>query len=134
MDDAAVSVLIVDDQAPFRRAAAAVVRVTGGFQVAGEAGSGEEAVELAGALAPQVVLMDINMGGISGIEAARRITARVPDVVVILLSTYQAADLPADAATSGAAAYVNKEEFGPQVLEDVWSRRSSGPLSAPGAP
>jgi two-component system, NarL family, invasion response regulator UvrY len=134
MDDAAVSVLIVDDQAPFRRAAAAVVRVTGGFHVAGEAGSGEEAVELAGALAPQVVLMDINMGGISGIEAARRITARAPDVVVILLSTYQAADLPADAATSGAAAYVNKEEFGPQVLEDVWSRRSAGPLSTPGAP
>lgn len=125
MDDAAVSVLIVDDQALFRRAAAAVVRATGGFEVAGEAESGEEAVDLAGALAPQLVLMDINMGGISGIEATRRITTSAPDVVVVLLSTYQVADLPADAATSGAAAYVNKEEFGPQVLQDVWSRRSS---------
>jgi len=127
MDDAAVSVLIVDDQAPFRRAAAAVVRVTGGFEIVGEAESGEEAVDLAGALAPQLVLMDINMGGISGIEATRRITGASPGVVVVLLSTYQVADLPADAATSGAVAYVNKEEFGPQVLEDVWSRRSSGP-------
>ena len=44
-------------------------------------------------------------------------------MVVVLLSTYQADDLPADAATSGAAAYVNKEEFGPQVLQDVWSQR-----------
>ena len=129
MEDSAVSVLIVDDQAPFRRAAAAVVRVTGGFEVAGEAGSGEEAVELAGTLAPQLVLMDINMGGISGIEATRRITSSSPDVVVILLSTYQAADLPADAATSGAAAYVNKEEFGPQVLKDVWARGTGGPLA-----
>lgn len=131
MEDAAVSVLIVDDQAPFRRAAAAVVRVTGGFEIAGEAGSGEEAVELAAQLAPQLVLMDINMGGISGIEATRRITTTAPEVVVVLLSTYQAADLPADAATSGAVAYVNKEEFGPQVLEDVWSRRSAHGLGAP---
>ena len=126
MDRPAVSVLIVDDQAPFRRAAAAVVRVTGGFQVVGEAGSGEEAIDLAGTLVPNLVLMDINMGGINGIEATRRITSALPDVVVVLLSTYQADDLPADAATSGAVAYVNKEEFGPQVLQDVWSGRSNG--------
>ena len=124
MDSQAVAVLIVDDQAPFRRAAAAVVKVTGGFDVVAEADSGEEAVELAGTLAPQLVLMDINMGGISGIEATRRITAASPDVVVVLVSTYQSDDLPADATTSGAVAYVNKEEFGPQVLQDVWARRN----------
>ena len=129
MDDPAVSVLIVDDQAPFRRAAAAVVKVTRGFDVVGEAESGEEAVELAGEVAPQLVLMDINMGGISGIEATRRILASSPDVVVVLLSTYQAADLPADAATSGAVAYVNKEEFGPDVLHDVWAHRDGGRLA-----
>jgi DNA-binding NarL/FixJ family response regulator len=131
MDDSAVSVLIVDDQAPFRRAAAAVVRVTGGFEIIGEAESGEKAVELAEELAPQLVLMDINMGGISGIEATRRITTSAPNVVVVLLSTYQVADLPADAATSGAVAYVNKEEFGPQVLEDLWSRRDAGSSLGP---
>lgn len=130
MDEQPVSVLIVDDQAPFRRAAAAVVKVTRGFEVVGEAGSGEEAVELVGAVAPRLVLMDINMGGISGIEAARRIVAASPDVTVVLLSTYQADDLPADAATSGAIAYVTKEEFGPQVLQDVWGRRNGGGLTA----
>lgn len=129
MDADAVSVLIVDDQALFRRAAAAVVKVTRGFDVVGEADSGEEAVELAGALAPQLVLMDINMGGISGIEATRRITSASQDVAVVLLSTYQADDLPADAATSGAVAYVNKEEFGPQVLRDVWAERHRGRLA-----
>ena len=129
MGTEAVSVLIVDDQAPFRRAAAAVVKITGGFEVVGEAESGEEAVELAGALAPQLVLMDINMGGISGIEATRRITSGWPEVAVVLLSTYQAEDLPADAGTSGALAYVHKEDFGPRVLEDVWAQRAGGRLA-----
>ncbi|MBW3546996.1 MAG: response regulator transcription factor [Actinobacteria bacterium] len=129
MGTEAVSVLIVDDQAPFRRAAAAVVKITGGFEVVGEAESGEEAVELAGALVPQLVLMDINMGGISGIEATRRITSGWPEVAVVLLSTYQAEDLPADAGTSGALAYVHKEDFGPRVLEDVWAQRAGGRLA-----
>ena len=120
----AVPVLIVDDQLPFRRAAAAVVKVTPGFDVAGEAESGEAAVELVESLQPALVLMDINMGGINGIEASRRITSAHPDVVVVLLSTYQADDLPADASSSGMSAYVNKDEFGPGVLRAVWDGRS----------
>jgi DNA-binding NarL/FixJ family response regulator len=120
-----VPVLIVDDQAPFRRAARAVVTATPGFEVVGEAESGEEAVELADALAPRLVLMDINLPGINGIEATRRITAAHPGAVVMLLSTYQAGDLPADAGSSGAAEYVHKEEFGPAVVRDVWARYGS---------
>ena len=118
---ASVSVLVVDDQVLFRRAAATVVRVTPGFEVIGEAGSGEEAVELAATLRPAMVLMDINMSGISGIEATRRITARDPATVVVLLSTYQREDVPADAHDSGMAAYVNKDEFQPGVLSRVWA-------------
>lgn len=125
MDDPAVSVLIVDDQAPFRRAASAVVRLTPGFAVVGEAESGEGAVEMVGALKPLMVLMDINMPGMNGIEATRRITADFPHVMVLLLSTYQADDLPADAASSGYAEYINKDEFGPNVLKDAWDRRES---------
>jgi DNA-binding NarL/FixJ family response regulator len=109
-------VLIVDDQAPFRRAARAVVGATPGFEVVGEAESGEEAVDLAADLAPAMVLMDINLPGINGIEATRRITAARPEVVTVLLSTYREEDLPADAGDCGAAAYVHKEEFGPTVL------------------
>ena len=122
--NAPVSVLIVDDQALFRRAAASVVRATPGFEVVGEAESGEEAVELAATLGPALVLMDINMAGINGIEATRRITAEHPRVRVVLLSTYQVEDLPSDARTSGMAAYVNKDEFGPDVLAQVWGARA----------
>ena len=113
-----VGVLIVDDQAPFRRAARAVVTATPGFEVIGEAESGEEAVALADDLVPEVVLMDINLPGINGIEATRRITAAHPNVVTLLLSTYREEDLPTGADNCGAAAYVNKEEFGPGVLLD----------------
>jgi len=120
-----VPVLIVDDQALFRRAAATVVKVTPGFEVVGEAESGELAVDLVGRLRPRLVLMDINMGGINGIEATRRITSAHPEVAVVLLSTYQADDLPSDAPDSGMAAYVNKDEFGPAVLRAVWDHRTA---------
>jgi two-component system invasion response regulator UvrY len=113
-----VGVLIVDDQAPFRRAARAVVTATPGFEVIGEAESGEEAVDLADDLGPGLVLMDINLPGINGIEATRRISAAHPEVVTVLLSTYREEDLPTGAGDCGAAAYVNKEEFGPAVLLD----------------
>jgi two-component system, NarL family, invasion response regulator UvrY len=115
-----VSVLIVDDQAPFRSAARTVVRVSPGFEVVGEAESGDEAVELAATLRPDLVLMDINLPGISGIEATRSILAARPEVVVVLLSTYTVDDLPSDATTCGAAGYVHKEDFSPTVVRDVW--------------
>ena len=105
------SVLVVDDQAPFRSAARAVLRRLDGFEFAGEASSGREAIELVDRLHPALVLMDINMPEMSGIEATRAITAAHPDVVVILCSTYDAADLPPAAAASGATAYVNKERL-----------------------
>jgi two-component system invasion response regulator UvrY len=119
-----VKVLIVDDQAPFRAAARTVIQVAPGFEVVGEAESGEEAVALADELRPGVVLMDINLPGINGIEATRQITASLPGTVVILLSTYGADDLPADATSCGAASYVHKEDFGPSVVREVWDQRS----------
>jgi two-component system, NarL family, invasion response regulator UvrY len=118
-----VSVLIVDDQAPFRRAAAAVIAATPEFEVAGEAESAEEAVDLAASLDPELVVMDITMPGIGGVDATRRITAAQPETVVMLVSTYRSDDLPDEVSACGAAAYVHKEDFSPEVLEDVWRRR-----------
>jgi pilus assembly protein CpaE len=116
-----VSVLVVDDQAPFRLAAKSVVALTPGFTVVGEATSGEEAVQKVETLDPQLILMDINMDGISGIGATRLITEAHPSTRVILLSTYSEEDLPADAHNCGAIAYVHKEMFGPDTLEELWS-------------
>ena len=97
------AVVVVDDQAPFRLAAQAVLRRIDCFELAGEASSGPEAIELVDALHPALVLMDINMPEMNGIEATRRILAAHPDVVVFLCSTYDVADLPPAAAGSGAA-------------------------------
>jgi len=120
-----VAVLIVDDQLPFRAVARTVIGMTAGFEVTAEAATGEDAVAQVDALHPRLVLMDINMPGINGIEASRRIHDAHPDVCVVLLSTYPRDDLPADALTSGAVAYINKDEFGPQVLRSTWD--GSGP-------
>jgi DNA-binding NarL/FixJ family response regulator len=120
------SVLVVDDQAPFRMAARAVLRRLEGFEFAGEASSGVEAIELVDRLHPALVLMDINMPEMNGIEATRQIMAAHPDVVVILCSTYDAADLPPAASASGAAAYVNKERLAADTLRRLWEERGSG--------
>lgn len=115
-----VSVLIVDDQLPFRLAARAVLRRTEGFELIGEAADGDEAVALVAQLRPSLVLMDINMPTMNGIEATRRIMADVPGTTVFLCSTYQRSDLPPEAESSGFAAYVNKEELGPDLLRQLW--------------
>ncbi len=94
MPPPAVSVLVVDDQAPFRTAARLVVRATAGFEVIGEAKSGEEAVEAVARLNPQLVLMDINMEGMGGIAATKVIREEHKATNVILLSTYDEEDLP----------------------------------------
>jgi DNA-binding NarL/FixJ family response regulator len=120
------SVLVVDDQAPFRLAAKAVLRRLAEFELAGEASSGSEAIELADRLQPELVLMDINMPEMNGIEATRQILAAHPQTVVILCSTYDVRDLPADAGTSGAAGYVHKEQLGGDLLRRIWADRGTG--------
>jgi two-component system invasion response regulator UvrY len=118
--DHRVTVMIVDDQPPFRAAARAVIDRVKEFQLVAEVASGEEAVETSAAVSPQLVLMDINMGALDGIEATRIITGCDPGVRVILVSTYALDDLPPAARTSGAVAYVNKDELSPRTLRRIW--------------
>jgi two-component system, NarL family, invasion response regulator UvrY len=126
----ATRVLVVDDQPPFRSAARTLVGLLRGWSVVGEAESGEDAVRLAAELAPDVVLMDINLPGRNGIEATRELLATAPATVVVLTSTYAADDLPAGAATCGAVGYLRKEELTPRVLRELVA--SAG--AAAGAP
>ena len=117
----AVRVLIVDDQEPFRMAARLVVESTDGFEVVGEAESGEASVELASELKPDLVLMDVNLPGINGLDATRQILDGGDGVpVVLLLSTYEEAEYAPRAAECGAAAYIPKAVFGPDRLESAW--------------
>ncbi len=114
-----VRVLVVDDQEPFRRAMSAVVDETDGFVVVGSAQSGEDSLAMATELLPDLVLMDVNLPGIDGIEATRRLRAGTEPPVVILLSTYDEDDF--DLAGCGAAAYIAKAAFGPDRLSEAWA-------------
>jgi DNA-binding NarL/FixJ family response regulator len=115
-----VRVVIVDDQEPFRLAARMVVDVTDGFEVAGEAETGEDGVTMATELGPDLVLMDVNLPGIDGLEATRRILAGEDPPIVLLLSTYEEEEYAPRAAECGAAAYIPKAVFGPDRLEAAW--------------
>jgi len=120
--NAHLGVLVVDDQDPFRRAMSAVVEETEGFAVVGVVASGEESVAAAAELAPDLVLMDVNLPGIDGIEAARRISEGTTPPVVVLLSTYDEDDF--ELSGCGAAAYISKAALSPARLLEVWA--SSG--------
>ena len=117
-----VSVLIVDDQEPFRLAARAVVEATDDVEVVGEADTGEASVDMVGDLHPDLVLMDVNLPGINGIEATRRIVAltRGSVPVVLVLSTYEATEYGPAAQEAGAAGFIPKGEFSPERLQEAW--------------
>jgi len=123
-----IRVLIVDDQAAPREAMSAVVGVADGFQVVCAVASGEESVVAAHDLAPDLVLMDVNLPGIDGIEATRQIRSLPSAPVVLLLSTYDEEDF--DINGCGAAAYVPKGSFGPVRLHSEWQAALTGDHTA----
>ena len=116
-----VRVLIVDDQEPFRSAARLVVELTDGFEVAGEAATGEEGIALVAELAPDLILMDIKMPGMDGLEATRQIIEDDGGAKVVVLSTYEAAEYEQLALEAGAVAFISKSEFGPDELAAAWA-------------
>ena len=115
-----IRVLIVDDQLPFREASRMVVELTDGFAVVGEAANGDEAIELAAQLHPDLVLMDVQMPGIDGIETTRRIRALDNPPVVVVMSTHESGDYEAVAVAAGAVGFVPKSQFGFDTLAEMW--------------
>jgi two-component system invasion response regulator UvrY len=115
-------VLAVDDDSRFLALLSSVLDATGLLQAAGEADSGEHAVEAASKLRPDMILMDVRMPGLGGIEAARRIKAARPSTLVVLISTTRPDELPLETQDSFVDAVVWKSELEPRLLDEIWVR------------
>lgn len=120
-----VRVLLVDDQRLLREGLRTLLELHKDLRVVGEAGDGREAERLIEHLRPQVVLMDLRMPRMDGVEATRRITDRWPDVTVLVLTTYDDDDLVFRAIDAGAAGYLLKD-VGSDALADAIRAASRG--------
>jgi PAS domain S-box-containing protein len=126
-------VLLVDDHEMFREGLAGILREQPDLEVVGQAADGLEAIELAGTLAPDVVIMDIRMPNLDGVEATRRIVAAWPATRVIGLSTHELADKSTQMQAAGAAAYLTKDGPADALLAEIRRGSSSSPSASSSA-
>ncbi len=115
------TVLLVDDHPLVRAGLNTLVSTTDDLEVIGEAGGGEQAVSMAGDHHPDVVLMDLSMPGMDGIEATRRILEAHPEVRVVVLTSFADQDRVADALAAGAVGYLLKDCDPREVLAAIRS-------------
>jgi len=123
--------LIVDDHALFRRGLELVLAVEPDLEVVGEAADGIEAIEMAAELAPDVVLMDVRMPGVGGIEATRRIRTEQPMTKVVMLTVSEDEEDLFDAIRAGATGYLLKELSIEEVADTVRAVARGQALVAP---
>jgi DNA-binding NarL/FixJ family response regulator len=107
-----VRILIADDHELFRRGLAAELKPVPGWVVVGEAANGREAVELAAALKPDLIVLDLTMPELNGLEAARRIIAVEPAARVLILTAHESDELVREVLRAGAKGYVLKSDAG----------------------
>jgi two-component system NarL family response regulator len=114
-----IRLMLVDDHKMLREALRAILEKTGDFEVVAEADDGPAAIELARELSPDVVLMDIGLVGMSGIEATRRILAQTPTVKVLALSTFADRRIMLQMLQAGASGYVVKSAGSEELLHGI---------------
>ncbi len=114
-----IRVLLVDDHAVVRKGLCALLERERGIEVVGEAENGEQAVQLAGRLRPDVVLMDLEMPVVNGIEATRRISERDPEVRIVVLTSHAAEEDVFPALKAGAQGYLLKHSPPDDVLRAI---------------
>jgi DNA-binding NarL/FixJ family response regulator len=120
-----VRVLVVDDSAASRTAIADAVAHTCGFECVGAVASGRDALEVLPRLEPELVLLDVRMDGLNGVETCRLIRAGTTRPVVVLVSVLHSSELPEGAACCGADAILHKSEVSPRLLAGLWERLRS---------
>lgn len=124
-----IRVLLVDDQGLFREALATLLGLHSQLEIVGEAGDGEAGVALAQTLRPDVVLMDLRMPGMSGVEATRRLRSLVPEARVLVLTTFEDDDEVLAAIEAGAAGYMLKASPAEKLVEAICTvMRGGSPL------
>jgi two-component system invasion response regulator UvrY len=125
-----IKVLLVDDHELVRTGIRRILEEAGDMQVVGEAGDGDEALRVVRKLAPDVVLMDINMPGMGGIEATRRMLRLAPDTKVIALTVLDDDPFPARLNEAGAVGYLTKGCPAREMIEAVRTVKRGFPYVA----
>ncbi|HNG81818.1 MAG TPA: response regulator transcription factor, partial [Burkholderiaceae bacterium] len=123
--------LIADDQPLIRRGLSLMLAAEPGIDVVGQAADGQEAIDRAVQLQPDVVVMDLQMPRVSGVVATREITARLPGTRVVVLTTFDDDELVFEAIRAGAHAYLLKDATEDQVLDTIRAAHRGEPRLSP---
>ena len=114
-----ITIMLADDHPLLRQALADILNRQADFEIIAEAGDGEEAVKLATELVPDVVIMDISMPKLNGLEATRQIKAKCPNVAILVLTVHSDSEHILGILEAGAAGYLTKSVFGEEVINAV---------------
>ena len=128
-----IKVLLVDDHAIMRDGIKALLSIHDDIEIVGEASEGKEAIEMAQELAPDVVVMDIGMPGMDGLEATRRLTKRNPRIKVIVLTQHDNKEYIFSTIRAGAAGYVPKKALGSELVSAIRAVRCGNSFLYPSA-
>jgi two-component system, NarL family, response regulator LiaR len=112
-------IVLADDHPLLRKALKDLLEKEDSFEIVGEAGDGEEAVRLAAEIMPDVVIMDISMPSLDGLQATQQIKARYPDIAVLVLTVHTDDECILEILKAGAAGYLIKSAFGEEVIHAV---------------